>query len=440
MAVDLVQVVRDLRDQLDHYKARVDEQNSLLRREAAIEKVRSEALMMESSDDLTRVVAVMWRQMQEMGITALVSIEFVDNLNACVHTYLALENPKLNGREWTSPDVIELDKHTVVARWRKDLMDWSRKKSWQEGSVWSFERDQADTRKALEGFVRKFGFGWEALPSMDRSYFTTVPFEHGTVRVSGAKGHLPEDQVEFVQELTNALSLGFIRFLDLQQIRERTDQLAVEQEKSEALLLNILPESIAERLKQSTEVIADSFPEVSVLFADLVGFTRISSSTSPEMLVSLLNEVFSAFDRLAEKHQVEKIKTIGDSYMVVAGLPEPCENSACAIAEMALDMLREIRRFKPDVAASFHLRIGINTGPVIAGVIGTKKFSYDLWGDTVNTASRMESHGIVDEIQVSELTYNLVKDNFELEKRGAIEIKNKGEMVTYLLKGRRVED
>jgi class 3 adenylate cyclase len=437
VGVDLVQVVRNLRDQLDHYKARVEEQNQLLRREAAIEKVRSEALMMGTSDDLTRVVAVMWQQMQDMGITALVSIEFIDASSQCVHTYLALENPRLNGITWTSEDVIELNDQTVVAKWQKNLETWSRNENWREGKAWSFERDSRDTQNALERFTSRFGFGKGALPAMDRSFFTTVPFEHGTVRVSSADQHLPEDQVAFVQELTHALTLGFVRFLDLQKIRDRTEQLALEQEKSEALLLNILPGPIAQRLKQSTDVIADSFPDVSVLFADLVGFTRLSSQTSPDRVVNLLNQVFSGFDELAEKHGVEKIKTIGDSYMVAGGLPEPCENSAHAIADMALGMLEEVDRFKASAGESFHLRIGINTGPVIAGVIGTKKFSYDLWGDTVNTASRMESHGVVDAIQVSQSTYDRIRNAFNFERRGEIEVKNKGKMVTYILKNRR---
>jgi class 3 adenylate cyclase len=189
---------------------------------------------------------------------------------------------------------------------------------------------------------------------MDRSFFTTVPFEHGTVRVSSADQHLPEDRVAFVQELTHALALGFIHFLDLQKIRDRTEQLALEQEKSEALLLNILPEPIAQRLKQSTTVIADSFPDVSVLFADLVGFTRLSSQTSSDRLVNLLNEVFSGFDELAEKHGVEKIKTIGASYVIGGGLPEPCENSTHAIADMALDMLKEVDRINASAGESFH--------------------------------------------------------------------------------------
>lgn len=209
-----------------------------------------------------------------------------------------------------------------------------------------------------------------------------------------------------------------------------------EQEKSESLLLNILPRSIAQKLKDGHKNIADGFAEVTILFADIVGFTQLSEKTSPPELVSLLNEIFSRFDRLTDKHDLEKIKTIGDAYMVGGGLPMPRKYHAEAIAEMALDMQAEISRFNYENNINLSIRIGINTGPVVAGVIGTKKFIYDLWGDAVNTASRMESHGIPDAIQVSEATYNILKDKYLFEERGQISIKGKGEMNTYLLLGR----
>ncbi|MDJ0556211.1 MAG: adenylate/guanylate cyclase domain-containing protein [Microcoleaceae cyanobacterium MO_207.B10] len=214
------------------------------------------------------------------------------------------------------------------------------------------------------------------------------------------------------------------------------EQLQGEQEKSEKLLLNVLPKPIAERLKDRNGIIADSFEEVTVLFADIAGFTQLSTTVSPTILVQLLNEIFSEFDELAAIYNLEKIKTIGDAYMVVGGLPEPNINHAQAIANMALDMQDVIRNFNQKNNSSLNMRIGLNSGPVVAGVIGTKKFIYDLWGDTVNIASRMESHGIIGEIQVTEDTYVLLKDKYLLEERGIIPVKGKGEMSTYLLKGR----
>ncbi|MCA1992847.1 MAG: adenylate/guanylate cyclase domain-containing protein [Coleofasciculus sp. S288] len=210
-------------------------------------------------------------------------------------------------------------------------------------------------------------------------------------------------------------------------------KLTAERERAEQLLLNILPECIADRLKHGDGTIAEQFTEATVLFADIVGFTQLSSHISPTELVILLNQMFSMFDRLVEKHGVEKIKTIGDAYMAVSGLPIPCHNHAPAIANLALDMQEAVARFNIEYNQSFSIRIGINTGPVVAGVIGLKRFIYDLWGDTVNIASRMESHGVAGVIQVSEATYECLKRQYRFKKRGKIPVKGKGEMNTYFL-------
>ena len=231
--------------------------------------------------------------------------------------------------------------------------------------------------------------------------------------------------------ITNYMLELFARKNFLQQI-----QLEEEREKSDRLLLNILPVSIAERLKQKQETIADGFAEATVLFADIAGFTRLAASRSPREVVDMLNDIFSEFDHLAEKHGVEKIKTIGDAYMAVAGLPVNTPDHATAIVELAPDMQDAVARRGIAGHGPISLRIGINTGPVVAGVIGTKKFIYDVWGDTVNTASRMESHGVAGGIQVTEETYRRLKHAYRLEGRGALKIKGKGEMHTYLLTGR----
>ncbi|MBD2485639.1 PAS domain S-box protein [Planktothrix sp. FACHB-1365] len=216
--------------------------------------------------------------------------------------------------------------------------------------------------------------------------------------------------------------------------------LRYQQKQTERLLLNILPEPIANRLKQETKTIAEHFGQVTVLFADIVGFTQISSSLSPISLVNLLNELFSSFDRLTEKYGLEKIKTIGDAYMVVGGLPDPRSDHAIAIADMALDMQSAILEFNQTHHKAFSVRIGIHSGPVVAGVIGIKKFLYDLWGDTVNIASRMESHGLAGHIQMSEDTYHLLPKKYVVVKRGLISIKGKGSMNTYFLLGRKGEN
>jgi adenylate cyclase len=212
--------------------------------------------------------------------------------------------------------------------------------------------------------------------------------------------------------------------------------LALEQERSERLLLNVLPAPIAARLKAGEGVIADAFPEVTVLFADLVDFTRRSQRIGPAQVVQALNELFSAFDRLAQRHGLEKIKTIGDAYMVAGGLPQPRPDHAQAIAEMALGIREEVARRTDPSGQPLQVRIGIDTGPVEAGVIGTAKFSYDLWGDTVNTASRMESHGVAGCIQVTARTYQRLRDGYRFQRRGPISVRGMGEMVTYFLVGR----
>ncbi|OCQ93359.1 guanylate cyclase [Oscillatoriales cyanobacterium USR001] len=223
------------------------------------------------------------------------------------------------------------------------------------------------------------------------------------------------------------------------KLQQAYKQLELEQIKSEELLLNVLPAPIAQRLKDDEHNIADTFANVTVMFADIVGFTELSARISPSELVGVLNDIFSAFDHLADKHGLEKIKTIGDAYMVCGGLPVPRADHAEAIAEMALDMQHEIRKLSVHHNEGFSIRIGINSGPVIAGVIGLKRFIYDLWGDTVNIASRMESHGMTGCIQMTAATYELLREKYYFEKRGTIQVKGKGYMTTYLLIGKKTD-
>ena len=216
-------------------------------------------------------------------------------------------------------------------------------------------------------------------------------------------------------------------------IQQQHQQLELERQKSEDLLLNILPRPIVQRLKEDQSVIADYFHSTTVLFTDIVGFTKLSENLSPSELVQFLNKIFTSFDNLVEKYQLEKIKTVGDAYMVAGGFPEPRLDHVEAIADLALEMQDSMVRFHTEKNQSVSMRTGIHTGPAVAGVIGIKKFIYDVWGDTVNTASRMESHGIGGQIQVSHATYKVLKDKYILKKRGSIEIKGKGKLTTYWL-------
>lgn len=208
-----------------------------------------------------------------------------------------------------------------------------------------------------------------------------------------------------------------------------------EHSRTESLLLNILPSTIAERLKANPETIADKFESCTIIFADIVGFTRLSSRLPANKLVAILNKIFSRFDELAEKHGLEKIKTIGDSYMAAGGLPDRRDDHAEAVINFALDISAYIKSIKGDLGKILKIRIGINSGNAIAGVIGKRKFIYDLWGDAVNIASRMESHGLPGEIQISEECYRQVIGKFRIEERGLINVKGKGQLKTYLVKG-----
>lgn len=215
--------------------------------------------------------------------------------------------------------------------------------------------------------------------------------------------------------------------------------LRAEQDRSEGLLLNILPREIAARLKSGERVIADEHQNVSILFADLVGFTPLTDLLSPNEMVELLNQIYSHFDALIEKCGAEKIRTIGDNYMVAAGLPAAREDHAQVLAELALEMNAYIASLAPVAGQRLAFRMGINSGPVIAGVIGSKKFAYDVWGDTVNTASRMESQGEPGKIQITQTTCKLLQDRFICKPKGPLLVKGKGPMETWFLEGSKPE-
>ena len=250
--------------------------------------------------------------------------------------------------------------------------------------------------------------------------------------------------VHVVHLLASAMFL-FMAVESLQKARERArrnheraagllEQLEVEKQRADDLLHNILPEKVAEQLKQKIHPIAERFDAATVLFADLAYFTRFSAERPPEAVVELLNDIFSRFDALADRFGLEKIKTIGDAYMVVAGIPTPRPDHVAAIAEMALAMRAEFDKFVRERGLELGLRIGIHTGPVVAGVIGRRKFIYDLWGDTVNTASRMESNGVNGEIQVTEVVASALSGRFPCVPRGSIPVKGKGELPVFLLR------
>lgn len=235
--------------------------------------------------------------------------------------------------------------------------------------------------------------------------------------------------------LCNGFCLGLFLNHFSNAMSETEKELVIAKRKSDALLLNILPRSIAKRLKETDGVIAEDFNSVTILFADIAGFTELSQKVAPKQLVQLLNTLFSAFDELTDKYGLEKIKTIGDAYMVAGGLPDRCNDHTHRMAKMALDMQSHLSTMQDVMGSKLQIRIGMHTGPVVAGVIGVKKFSYDLWGDSVNTASRLESHGVEGKIHVSaDVRHVLVPYGcYHFEERGIVNMKGKGEMRTWFL-------
>jgi class 3 adenylate cyclase len=229
--------------------------------------------------------------------------------------------------------------------------------------------------------------------------------------------------MEEMQDSTSKLLSSVMRELDQERAR------------SHSLLLNILPQAIIDRLGDGETTIADRYASVTVLFSDLVGFTSISSELEPQVLVSELNRLFSEFDALCERTEVEKIKTIGDAYLAVGGLPGTRADHATAVAELALGMVEAVARLNVSSGRDWRIRIGVHSGPVVAGVIGTRKFVYDVWGDTVNVASRLESSAEPNRIHVSEPVAEALRGTFDLEPRGTIDLKGKGDTESFLLRG-----
>ena len=258
-------------------------------------------------------------------------------------------------------------------------------------------------------------------------------------------GVSPRDTVEYpisppvfvINVLGDSIVLFLIVFYAVRQYTRAEERAEREHQRSEGLLVNILPPSVASRLKERPDVaIADAYPEASVLFADMAGFTARASHITPRDLVQFLNRVYTELDGLVERHGLEKIKTTGDAYMVVSGVPEPRMDHAARIAHLALDIRDALAGLVDPNGHVVSMRIGIASGPVVAGVIGTSKFFYDVWGDAVNIASRMELTGEAGKIQVAPETRNLLADGFVFEERGVVDVRGKGLMQTWFLVGR----
>ena len=310
-----------------------------------------------------------------------------------------------------------------------------------------------DQGREIMGFKQPINLGWTLVIQQDTeeafalinqtkkrtnllvsiTLFLTTLIAYFFIRVSLNESILKS---KILKQTADLIDINQQLEIEIAEGQKRSAELSQEKERSEQLLLNILPSEIAEKLKKS-ESPAEHFESVTILFADIVNFTNLSTRMTPLELVAGLNEIFSVFDQMTEKYALEKIKTIGDAYMVVGGLPSPRADHAEAIADMALEMQAYMKTVPNSLGENLQLRIGINTGEVIAGVIGIKKFIYDLWGDAVNIVSRMEDHGQPGQIQVTDSTYNYLKDRYILKERGTLNVRGRGEMKTYWLIGKK---
>ena len=402
--------------------------------ETALERVRARALAMQQPEELKEVEDVL---RQEMGLLGLDELEtcsiFVQDGNTNTsECWYALENQH-EGKEQLITDHFNVElKDTWVGREMKKFYDSSDK----HASIAMKGENRVEwVRYCEERSAPLRGYYSDNIP--DKTYHLHK-FSHGAIGVI-ADGEISAESYDLLRRAASVFSLAYSRFKDLMQARIDLENLKEEKKRADSLLLNILPEEIANELKQFGRSYARNHEEVTILYADIKGFTAIAETLSAQELVTQLDECFRAFDKLVDKHGLEKIRTIGDAYVCACGLPKPVPDNAVRTVRAALDMVTFIKGFGmtrqiQDLPA-FEFRVGIHTGPVITGVVGLKKFTYDIWGDSVTMAARMEQHGEAGKINISGSTYQLVKDKFNCVHRGKVEAKNKGEVDMYFVEG-----
>lgn len=401
--------------------------------ETALERVRARALAMQQPEELKEVERVLRHEMGLLGVREIETCGIfirADNTNKAECWY-ELSNPK--DEENRISDHFELDFNDTTTG--SEILRFL-------GSP------EEHASLELKGSARKEWIEYfrSNSPSFKGYYGDEIPdikyhlqkFSHGALCVASFS-EISDESRELLVRAANVFSLAYSRFKDLTKSRQDLQNLIEEKKRSESLLLNILPEEIALELKQFSRSYARYHDEVTILFADIKGFSGITENLSAEELVSQLDECFRAFDKIVDKHGLEKIKTVGDMYVCACGLPKPVNDNAVKTVRAALDMINFLKGFNTakqiqDLPA-FDFRIGIHTGPVITGVVGQKKFTYDIWGDAVNMAARMEQHGEPGKINISGNTYALVKDKFTCTHRGKIEAKNKGKVDMYFVEG-----
>ncbi|MDQ3193606.1 MAG: adenylate/guanylate cyclase domain-containing protein, partial [Bacteroidota bacterium] len=400
--------------------------------EVALERVRARALAMHEPEELIEVAQVLRHEMGLLGVEELETgtIFTHDESSDKVECWFAIKDTSQVEKRLVS-DHITIDlNQTWVGREMRQFYG-SDKKQISVLMRGPERREWIEYCYSLSSKLK--GFYGDNIP--DRTYHLYKSSD-GVIGAA-SPGDLSEESWDLLKRAALVFSLAYSRFKDLTKARLDLKQLKEEKKRSESLLLNILPEEIANELKQFGKSYARKHEQVSILFADIKGFSSIAEDLSADDLVTQLDECFRAFDNIIDKHGMEKIKTIGDAYICASGLPRPVPDNAIKTVKAALDMLDFIKGFgltkKIQNLPVFEFRVGIHTGPVITGVVGLKKFTYDIWGDAVNMAARMEQHGEAGRINISGNTYRLVKDKFTCTHRGKIEAKNKGELDMYFV-------
>ena len=394
--------------------------------EAALERVRAKAMSMHKSEDLAEVLNVIFKQMHLLGFDSYHTIFGLIDLDKKVIEFWSQGLGEFQFPFRFEMPIIDNYVHNQgIADWQSgkefSILEVEGKTKREYDDALFNSPDLANLPETVKNNIR----------AMEKAYFSQAFTQHGSLYANGPTP-LPEENRSILVRFAKVLDLTYTRMLDLQKAETQAQELEIVFQENERLLHSILPSTIAEQLKKSPQTIVKRFEEVSILFADIVGFTILSEKLSPQKVVDILNGLFSKFDDLTDKYQLEKIKTIGDAYMVASGVPEEKDNHALALFQFAQEMLEAIQTFNQVHNLTLEIRIGISSGPVVAGVIGKKKFAYDLWGDTVNTAARMEAYGQASCIQLAPSSYELLKDDFVFEKIPNVKIKGKGEMDVYV--------
>ncbi|MFI5219968.1 MAG: adenylate/guanylate cyclase domain-containing protein [Bacteroidia bacterium] len=406
--------------------------------EAALERVRSKAMAMHKSDDLNAAVAIVFEELDKLNLGMLrCGIGILSKERRCADVWTTSVAEQGNIVQVSGDE--SMDIHPLL----QGAFD-----AWLKQGEFSYVLEREDMSEYYSA-VRKTNFHLPESQIMVehakelKHYYYATAFQSGMLFAFRETG-FPEEAKAVMKRFAGVFNLTYKRFLDIQNAEALAYKAQVEEQKlreekkrSDSLLLNILPEEIANELKQFGKSYARKHEEVTVLFADIKGFSSIAENLSAEELVTQLDECFRAFDKIVEKHGLEKIKTVGDAYVCACGLPKPVSEHAAKTVGAALDMIEFIKGFgmtkKIQNLPAFEFRVGIHTGPVVTGVVGLKKFTYDIWGDAVNMAARMEQHGEAGKINISGNTYQLVKEKFKCIHRGKIQAKNKGEIDMYFV-------